>query len=298
MALHTSPAAHAGNGHHEHGHGHDTDAADALAEALDLDAELFGFHLTSAMDSLASLLDNRVTKIIDLGAGSGTGTLALLERFPDSTVIAVDTSPEMLAKTAAKARARGFAERVRTLRADAGRELPGIEGADLVWAASSLHHLDDPAAALASVRAALRPGGVLAVAEMDGMPRFLPEDAVAERPGLEIRCREVLSALHAEQVPHLGADWGTLLRQAGYTVEEERTERLELTAPLPAATGRYAHLVLDRVRRAVAGRLDAADLDALDTLLNGGQHDVRHRDDLEVRSTRQLWAARLPAAGS
>lgn len=187
---------------------------------------------------------------------------------------------------------------MRTLRADAGRHLPGVEGADLVWAASSLHHLDDPAAALASVRAALRPGGLLAVSEMDGMPRFLPEDAVAQRPGLETRCREVLSALHAEQVPHLGADWGMLLREAGYTVEEERTERLELSAPLPAVTGRYAHIVLDRVRRAVTGRLATADLAALDTLLGGGPHDVRRRDDLKVRSTRQLWAARLPAADS
>ncbi|WP_217143256.1 class I SAM-dependent methyltransferase [Streptomyces sp. AC627_RSS907] len=298
MALHTSPSAHAGPGHHEHGHGHAADAADALAEALDLDAELFGFHLTSALDSLASLLDDRVTAIVDLGAGSGTGTLALLERFPGATVTAVDTSPAMLTKTAAKARARGFGERVRTLRADAGRELPGIEGADLVWAASSLHHLDDPAAALSSVRAALRPGGLLAVSEMDGMPRFLPEEAVAERPGLEARCREALSALHAEQVPHLGADWGTLLRQAGYIVEAERTEQLKLTAPLPAATGRYAHLVLERVRSAVADRLEAADVAALDTLLDGGPHDVRHRDDLQVRSTRQLWAARLSAAGS
>ncbi|TXS25033.1 helix-turn-helix domain-containing protein, partial [Streptomyces sp. gb1(2016)] len=61
--------------------------------------------------------------------------------------------------------------------------------ADLVWASASLHHVDDPAAALTGVRAALRPGGLLAVAELDGLPRFLPDDAVAGRPGLEARCR-------------------------------------------------------------------------------------------------------------
>lgn len=108
MALHASSSAHVRPGHHQHDHTPEADAADALAEALDLDAELFGFHLTSVMDSLSNLLDDRVTEIVDLGAGSGTGTLALLEHFPGATVTAVDTSPEMLAKTVAKARARGW----------------------------------------------------------------------------------------------------------------------------------------------------------------------------------------------
>lgn len=289
-------AHHHGHDHHDHG---TPDQQDGLAEVLDLDAELFAPYLTSVTARVADAAgDGGVTRIVDLGAGTGTGTFALLERFPGSRVTAVDSSPDMLARLAGAARAKGLGDRVRTLETDAGTGLAGIEDADLVWASASLHHVDDPAAALAGVRAALRPGGLLAVAEMDGMPHFLPDDAVAERPGLEARCREALSALHAERLPHLGADWGTLLTAAGLTVEQERTEHLELRAPLPVSAGQYAHLVLSRIREALDGRADPADLAALGTLLDGGPQDVRHRDDLVVRSTRQLWVARRPADGS
>ncbi|MGW0790876.1 class I SAM-dependent methyltransferase [Streptomyces sp. NPDC002911] len=278
---------------HQHGHG-DSAPQDGLARMLDLDAELFAPYLTSVTALIAGAAGAGVTHVVDLGSGTGTGTFALLERFPSARVTAVDSSPEMLARLAASARAKGLGDRVRTLETDAGAGLPGIADADLVWASASLHHVDDPASAFAGARAALRPGGLLAVAEMDGQPRFLPDDAVAGRPGLEARCREALGALHAEQVPYLGADWGALLAAAGLTVEQERAELLELTAPLPAAARPYAHLVLSHVRGALDGRADPADLAALGTLVDGGPADVRHRDDLVVRSGRQLWVARRP----
>ncbi|MEU7368596.1 class I SAM-dependent methyltransferase [Streptomyces hygroscopicus] len=281
-----------GEGHHAHG----ADPDSGLADMLDLDAELFAEHLADLTGRLARLAGRAVTHIVDLGAGTGTGTFALLRRFPTARVTAVDSSPAMLARLMGTARARGLGDRVRILEADAGTGLPGVADADLVWASASLHHVDDPAAALAGVRAALRPGGLLAVAELDGLPHFLPEDAVADRPGLEVRCREALTALHGAQVPHLGADWGTPLTAAGFAVEYEGTDRLELRAPLPAGAGRYAHLVLSRVRGALTdrGRIDPADLAALGHLLDGGPQDVRHRDDLLVRSTRRTWIARRP----
>lgn len=288
------------HGHHHahgdgHGHAHTAQDDDTLVAVLDLDAAIFAPYLTEVTARIAELAEDAVTHVVDLGAGTGAGTFALLERFPHARVTAVDSSPSMLALLAGRAREKGLQDRVRTLETDAGAGLGDIEDADLVWASASLHHVDDPAAALAGVRTALRPGGLLAVAEMDGMPRFLPEDAVAGRPGLETRCREALGALHAEQVPHLGADWGTLLTGAGLTVEQERTEAMELRVPLPDGVGDYAHLVLGRIRGALDGRADPADLDALATLLDGGPADVRHRDDLVVSSTRQLWVARRPA---
>ncbi|HWU06159.1 MAG TPA: methyltransferase [Streptomyces sp.] len=294
MTSSASPTHHHGPGHHhEHGHGQaDTGQDDALAAVLDLDAEIFAPYLDAVTRRVAELAGGGVTHVVDLGSGTGAGTFALLERFPRARATAVDSSPAMLARLAESARAKGLDDRVSTLETDAGTGLGGITDADLVWASASLHHLDDPAAALSGIRAALRPGGLLAVAELDGMPHFLPDDAVAGRPGLEDRCREALAGLHAGQVPHLGADWGALLAAAGFTVEQERTERLELRAPLPDAVGRYAHLVLGRVRGALDGRADPADLAALGTLLDGGPGDVRHREDLVVRSTRQLWLAR------
>ncbi|MFF2139027.1 class I SAM-dependent methyltransferase [Streptomyces sp. NPDC058193] len=292
---HGHGGGHEHGGNHGHAHGHTAQDDALLVAVLDLDAELFAPYLTAVTSGIAELAGDGVSHIVDLGAGTGTGTFALLERFPAARVTAVDSSPSMLALLTERARAKGLGDRVRTLETDAGTGLAGITDADLVWASASLHHVDDPAAALAGVHAALRPGGLVAVAEMDGMPRFLPEDAVADRPGLEARCREALGAVNAEQVPHMGADWGTLLTAAGLAVAYERTEPLELRAPLPAQAGAYAHLVLDRIRGALEGRIDPADLDALAALLDGGPGDVRHRKDLVVRSTRELWVARRPA---
>ncbi|WP_326701044.1 methyltransferase [Streptomyces sp. NBC_01754] len=289
---------------HSHSHAHPPrpdgtggGQQDGLTEMLDLDAAVFGPYLATVTDRIARLAGDGVTRIVDLGAGTGTGTFALLERFPAARVTAVDSSPEMLARLTAAARDRGTAERVRTLRADADEALAGLTDTDLVWASASLHHLDDPGGTLAAIRSALRPGGLLAVAEMDGVPRFLPGDAVADRPGLEDRLRAALDELHAEAVPHLGADWGVRLTAAGFTVERADTTRLELRAPLPEGTGRYAFLTLTRVRDALDGRADPADLAALGLLLDGGPHDVRHREDLAVRSGRELWVARRPVDG-
>ncbi|NUV70052.1 class I SAM-dependent methyltransferase [Streptomyces sp. CAI-121] len=277
--------------HRHDQHRHDSGATpDGLPEILDLDAALFAPHLTALTGRIACLAGDDVRHIVDLGSGTGTGTFALLEQFPTARVTAVDSSPAMLERLVSAARERGLGDRVRTLEADAGAGLPGVADADLVWASASLHHLDDPATALAGIRAALRPGGLLAVAEVDGMPSFLPTDG---GPGeLEARCRAALDGLHAERLPHRGADWGSLLTAAGFSVEQERAEPWELRAPLPEGAGRYAFLVFERIRGSLDGRVDADDLAALDRLIDGGPEDVRHRDDLVVRSTRRTWMAR------
>ncbi|MFE2977612.1 class I SAM-dependent methyltransferase [Streptomyces sp. NPDC059258] len=289
------PADHSADAH-SHSHTHGSDATpNGLPEILDLDAALFAPHLTALTGRIACLAGDDVRHIVDLGAGTGTGTFALLEQFPTARVTAVDSSPAMLERLVSEARDRGLGDRVSTLEADAGAGLPGVVDADLVWASASLHHLDDPATALAGIRAALRPGGLLAVAEVDGMPTFLPADG--ESGGLEARCRAALDGLHAERMPHRGADWGSLLTAAGFSVEQERAEPWELRTPLPEGAGRYAFLVFERIRGSLDGSVDADDLAALDRLIDGGPEDVRHRDDLVVRSTRQTWMARPGQGG-
>ncbi|RPK83593.1 class I SAM-dependent methyltransferase [Streptomyces sp. ADI98-10] len=288
---HGPAAAHSS---HAHAHTHDSDATpNGLPEILDLDAALFAPHLTALTGRIACLAGDDVRNIVDLGSGTGTGTFALLERFPTARVTAVDSSPAMLERLASAARDRGLGGRVNTLEADAGAGLPGVVDADLVWASASLHHLDDPATALAGIRSALRPGGLLAVAEVDGMPTFLPGSG--ELGALETRCRKALDGLHAEQLPHRGADWGSLLAAAGFAVEQERAEPWELRAPLPEGAGRYAYLVFERIRGSLVGRISPEDWAALDRLVDGGPEDVRHRGDLVVRSLRETWMARRSA---
>ena len=86
--------------HHDttHGHGHgqalDGQALDGQAELLDLDAEVLAEHIASIVAWLPVGPGPR--RIVDLGAGTGAGTLALLEHFPEADVTAVDSSVEHL----------------------------------------------------------------------------------------------------------------------------------------------------------------------------------------------------------
>jgi SAM-dependent methyltransferase len=186
---------------------------------------------------------------------------------------------------------------VRTADLDAA-EWPDLGTPELVWTSAALHHLADPGGALRRVRGLMAPGGLLAVVELAGFPRFLPEDAPAGAPGLEERCHAALDRRHAARLPHRHADWGALLRDTGFAVEAERTFDIRLQAGTRAPSERetvrrYASSSLRRVRDAVAAELAPRDLTALDALLApDGPSALSRRNDLEVRTTRTVWAAR------
>ncbi len=156
--------------------------------------------------------------------------------------------------------------------------------------------MNDPDRVLTEIFATLRPGGLLAVAELESFPRFLPDGLGLGLPGLEARCHAVLAEQRAADLPHMGSDWGARLRQAGFVIEAERPFVIELTPPLPAATGRYARAVLSRLRSGLDGRMAADDLAVLDALLADGPGSVLRRDDLTVRAARTVWVARRPYA--
>ncbi|ARF72399.1 SAM-dependent methyltransferase [Kitasatospora albolonga] len=279
------------------------------AEILDLDAQVLGEHTAALIDRLPLHAPPR--RIVDLGCGTGAGTFALLDRFPEAHVTAVDTSAAHLQRVREKACARGDEGRVRTVQADLdAADWPDLGTPDLVWASASMHHMADPGRALRTVHGLLAPGGLLAVVELSGFPRFLPADAPEDRPGLEDRCHEVSARFHAEHVPHRGADWGPVLTGAGFTVEDEhvitvdtgRTDgaegvRADRTEGARAEAVRaYALSSLRRLRRSVADGLAPEDLAALDRLLDtGGPGSLLRRDDLTVRTERTAWAARRPA---
>jgi SAM-dependent methyltransferase len=257
-----------------------------LAEMLDLDADVLHQHHRDLITWVSSLTPDRPL-IIDLGAGTGTGALALARQLPDAQVVAVDVSEPMLEHLQNKAHALGVADRIRTVQADLDQPWPALGPADLVWASASLHHMADPDRVLTQVLTALRPGGVLAVTELDSFPRFLPDEAGA---ALEERCHAALAEIRAEAGMHIGEDWGVRMTKVGFTVEAERRFDITLQAPLPAATGRYAQVSLQRMRHGLDGRLGANDLAALDAVAAG----VLGRDDLTVRATRTVWLAWRP----
>lgn len=267
-----------------------------MAELLDLDAEVLHDYLsgvTAWIEVLAADVPPR--RILDLGAGTGTGTFALLDRFDGAHAVALDLSAQLLHHLRARAHALGLADRVRTVQADLDAAWPEIDTVDLVWASASLHHMADPDRVLTEVFAALRLGGLLVVVELDSFPRFLHDDLDIGRPGLEARGHAALAEWRAADLPELGSDWGSRLSQAGFTIQAERSFAIELSPPLPAATGRYAQASLRRMRANLDGRMSTDDLETLDTLLDSdGPAGLLQRDDLTVRAARTVWVARRP----
>jgi SAM-dependent methyltransferase len=265
---------------HDHSHAHSH-----LGELLDLDAAVLHEYHHDVTSWVASHTAGR--SVVDLGAGTGVGTLALARALPGASVVAVDASEEMLAHLRHKALAAGLGDRVRTVAADLDQPWPDLGPADLVWMSASLHHLAEPQRAAAQVLALLRPGGLFAVIELDTFPRFL-----ADRPeaALEERGQALMAEQRAAAGMHIGADWATLLRTAGFEVVAERRFDIELRPPLPALADRYAQVSLGRLREALADRLDPADQASLDAAIHG------LADNFTIRAERMAWLARRPPA--
>ncbi|MEU1050266.1 methyltransferase domain-containing protein [Streptomyces sp. NPDC005897] len=259
---------------------------------LDLDAEVLAEHTASITAWLP--LKDEPRHIVDLGCGTGAGAFALLDRFPDAHVTAVDTSAGHLQLLREKACAHGVQGRVRTVQADLdNNNWPDLGRPDLVWASASMHHLANPDSALRNLREVLTPGGLLAGVELAGVPRFLPAHAPENRPGLEERAHAATNSFHAEHVPHRGADWGPMLTAAGFTVEDERTLTVNIEGARSEAIGRYAYGILQRIRSVAAPALSPEDLAALDELLDtNSPNSLLRREDLAVRTERTVWAAR------
>ncbi|MEW2450728.1 class I SAM-dependent methyltransferase [Streptomyces parvulus] len=274
------------------GHERAGEAERAMARLLELDAEVLAPHLEALTGLIAQAMGPGAARILDLGSGPGAGSLALARRFPAAQVTAVDISPRLLHRLRWQAAAHGVADRVGTVEADLDGPWTGFteKGTfDLIWAAAFMHHVSDPARAFARAFEHLRPGGLVAVSEMDFFPCFLPEDTGAGRPGLEARLHHATNT----QPPH---EWTGALERAGFVVEEHRPFEIRLnTAQAGPALNAYAQVCLAKLRSHATDVLEADDLAALDALLDEAQpQSIARRDDLSVRTTRTAWLARRP----
>jgi ubiquinone/menaquinone biosynthesis C-methylase UbiE len=118
------------------------------------------------LDLLAAAHVQGTTRIVDLGGGTGSLAEAILERFPQASVLVRDIDPEMLA--VAQARLARFANRAELGLASFADPLPPVNA---VVSAFALHHmpsLEEKAIVYRQIREAILPGGV-----------FLNNDAAA-----------------------------------------------------------------------------------------------------------------------
>ncbi len=264
-----------------------------LAEMLDLDGEVLADHLSAVTEWIAGHLGDRsVHRILDLGAGTGTGTFALLSRFGQAQVTAADASASMLEHLTDRAFERGLGARVRPRQVDLDAQDLPAGPFDLAWASASMHHMAQPEKVLAELRTALAPEGLFAMIEFETFPRFLPDDIGLGTPGLEERCNAVADRMREEHHPTVNSDWSTRLSENGFVVREERTFGIDLPAPLSTAAVRYARITLSRLREGAGEELSAEDRATLDALLSEhGPDRLEARADLSVRSARRAWIA-------
>ena len=124
--------------------------------------------LRRAADEIA---DVRPALVVDLGAGTGALTEAILKHDRVGRVDAVDVDPEMLSQ--ARIRLKSFGSRVRFCERSFDEPLPEC---DAVAASLALHHIPkmaDKVALYERIYRALRPGGIFVNADVtvSGHPR-------------------------------------------------------------------------------------------------------------------------------
>jgi ubiquinone/menaquinone biosynthesis C-methylase UbiE len=108
-----------------------------------------------------SPFDRDAPTILDIGSGSGNSVIPLLKLFPDSTIVACDISPNMLAILRDHlAESPEYSQRCLLIATNVMHDHFMPDKFDLTVGAAILHHILDVQKTLGSVYKALRNDGV------------------------------------------------------------------------------------------------------------------------------------------
>ncbi|WP_455362624.1 class I SAM-dependent methyltransferase [Streptomyces sp. SYSU K21746] len=284
---------------HHHSGAEDLDW-DALGPHLERQAELHLPFVERATGWLAEQLTGAdVSRVFDLGSGPGVVSGVLARTFPHARIVAVDAAAGLLDRVRVRAAGEGLADRIVTHRADLPDGLDDLGAADLIWTSKVVHHLGDQQAALRTLAASLRPGGLLAVAEGGLGTRCLPRDFGLGRPGLEARLEAAeddwFAGMRAGLPGHTRVveDWPALLAAAGLVSTGSRSFLTDLPAPLGADARTYLQDRLARLREHAADGLAPEDRHTLDTLLDADAPEgILRRPDAFLLTATTVHTAR------
>jgi SAM-dependent methyltransferase len=149
---------------------------------------------------------------LDAGCGGGDATLDLARRVaPRGTVIGVDIDETKLRIARTEAQEQGVTN-VEFRLADIKETLGGAQF-DVVYSRFLLTHLSDPANAVVAFRQHLRPGGILAVEDVDFSGYFTYPESSAFRRYHELYCASVT---RRGGDPNIGPRLPALLKQVGF----------------------------------------------------------------------------------
>jgi len=173
--------------------------------------------LSRVMHSSSSSLFDRLAlgdgiTCLDVGCGGGDATLELARRVgPSGHAVGVDIDLMKLELARKEAAERGV-QNVSFERMDICQAF-AIEMFDVVYSRFLLTHLSDPAGAVESFRRHLRPGGVVAVEDVDFSGHFTHPESRAFRRYHELYCATVL---RRGGDPNIGPRVPGLLERAGF----------------------------------------------------------------------------------
>jgi ubiquinone/menaquinone biosynthesis C-methylase UbiE len=185
------------------------------------------------LDEVASLVgaDGAGFRLLDLGAGTGTLSIAAAERWPGAAVLGVDGSTGMLQvarREAIRRLGRAEARRVELVAGLADR-LPVPDATiDVVVSSFVLQLVSDRSRAMREIRRVLRPGGILAFTTwLISDEAFDPDEAFYD----VLDEMEVAELDQAEEAR--SGDFGSAaaaaaqVRRAGFRDVRARADRLE-----------------------------------------------------------------------
>jgi putative ABC transport system permease protein len=183
---------------------------------------------------------DRGSRVLEIGCGTGLNLPLLSEAVsPAGRVVAVDLTPEMLARARRRVREGGLSN-VTLLNGDAA-SLPFGDGSfDGVLGSLSLTVIDDPERALAECRRLLRPGGWFCFMDQRRHPRdpilggaLRALSWLLARADVERDLAGAVRRIHprAEVTHHLG---GTVFMVSGRTPSPPAPAEPEATAPAAA----------------------------------------------------------------
>lgn len=188
--------------------------------------ELGSSWLPSVPDLHERLSTAPHARILDLGCGAGTSSIAMARAYPNVEIVGIDLDHASVIEARSAARAEGLQHRVTFHLGDAADE--GFDGGfDLVTIFEALHDMGDPAGALRTARRLLAPGGSVLVADERVADTFTAPGDQLERLNYGFSVLHCLPATMAEDPVEAN---GTVLRaatvrrwadEAGFTRVEE-----------------------------------------------------------------------------
>ena len=135
--------------------------------------------LVSTLEAPTLLRDVQLpenARVLEIGAGRGTGTLALLNHFPTAHAVVTDFDPTMLEQARAFLARAGAESRVESFRPADAKALPFADASfDATYAFEAFHHVEGYAAVLGELARVTRAGRLLLAADVlrpDWAPRW------------------------------------------------------------------------------------------------------------------------------